>query len=128
MARRRTRQAPRRYSGELLHEVVAAVVPPEDCERYMRFARELYAKLRHESQASSRRLQGRLGTRSEIAKPISVMSPPPECRVAGYTPEPVKRVVLRWFRRGLSGHLMWLIGKRLLSRMYPAVESDRGLS
>jgi hypothetical protein len=50
------------------------VVPQGECERYMPFARELYATLRHEPQASSRRLQGRLGTRSEIAKPISVMS------------------------------------------------------
>lgn len=38
----------------------------------------------------------------------------PECRTAGYTPEPVKRVVMKWFRRGLSGHLLWLIGKELI--------------
>ena len=25
-----------------------------------------------------------------------------------------KRVVAKWFRRGLSGHLMWLIGKEVL--------------
>jgi len=26
-----------------------------------------------------------------------------------------KRVVMKWFRRGLSGHLMWLIGDRILN-------------
>jgi len=25
-----------------------------------------------------------------------------------------KRVVMKWFRRGLSGHLMWLIGRSIL--------------
>ena len=25
-----------------------------------------------------------------------------------------KRVVMKWFERGLSGHLMWLIGRELL--------------
>jgi hypothetical protein len=31
-----------------------------------------------------------------------------------------KRVVLRWFRRGLSGHVMHLIGEALIGRMFPA--------
>jgi hypothetical protein len=31
-----------------------------------------------------------------------------------------KLVVQKWFVRGLSGHLMWLIGERLLGRLYPA--------
>jgi hypothetical protein len=30
-----------------------------------------------------------------------------------------KLVVQKWFQRGLSGHLMWLIGQRLLGRLYP---------
>lgn len=30
-----------------------------------------------------------------------------------------KHVVQKWFERGLSGHLMWLIGERLLGRLYP---------
>lgn len=41
----------------------------------------------------------------------------PECRMGGYTPEPVKRVVMKWFRRGLSGHLMWLIGDAVLGKV-----------
>jgi len=38
----------------------------------------------------------------------------PECRIAGRTNEATKRVVMKWFRRGLSGHLMWLIGEAIL--------------
>ncbi len=30
--------------------------------------------------------------------------------------EATKRVVEKWFRRGLSGHLMWLIGQVVLDR------------
>jgi hypothetical protein len=30
-----------------------------------------------------------------------------------------KLVVQKWFVRGLSGHLMWLIGQALLGRLYP---------
>lgn len=30
-----------------------------------------------------------------------------------------KLVVHKYFMRGLSGHLMWLIGERLLGRVYP---------
>ncbi len=36
-----------------------------------------------------------------------------------------KSVVRKWFRRGLSGRLEWMIGERLLGRMYPA-GSSRG--
>jgi hypothetical protein len=38
-----------------------------------------------------------------------------------------KRVVAKWFARGLSGHVMWLIGKRLLGRLYPGTSSRQGL-
>jgi hypothetical protein len=43
MASRRPSQPPHRHSGELLREVVSAVVPEHDCEQYLPFARELYA-------------------------------------------------------------------------------------
>jgi len=36
---------PHRHSGELLREVVSAVVPEQECPRYMAFARELYSTL-----------------------------------------------------------------------------------
>jgi hypothetical protein len=47
MASRKSRQPPHRHSGELLREVVSAVVPADDCERYLPFARELYATFHH---------------------------------------------------------------------------------
>ena len=30
-----------------------------------------------------------------------------------------KRVVAKWFSRGLSGHILWLIGDRMLDLMFP---------
>jgi hypothetical protein len=46
MSSRKHSKQPSRHSGEYLREVVAAVVPEEDCARYMPFAQELYATLR----------------------------------------------------------------------------------
>jgi hypothetical protein len=37
-----------------------------------------------------------------------------------------KLVVQKWFVRGLSGHCMWLIGERLLGRLYPTASGQRG--
>jgi hypothetical protein len=71
----------------MLREVVAAVVPEEDCARYMPFARDLYATLHR----------------------------PP---LPDFTRR-TKLAVQKWFERGLSGHLMWLIGQKLLGRLYP---------
>jgi hypothetical protein len=39
-----------------------------------------------------------------------------------------KLVVQKWFIRGLSGHLMWRIGERMLGRLYPAKRTDEGLN
>ena len=47
MASRMSPQPGHRHSGELLREVVSAVVAEEDCEQYLPFARELYATLHH---------------------------------------------------------------------------------
>ena len=95
MASRRTMQSGHRHSGEFLREVVAAVVPEEDCERYMSFAQELYATLHR----------------------------PP---LPDFTRR-TKLVVQKYFARGLSGHLLWLIGERLLGRLYPALHGHNGL-
>jgi len=86
MASRRPSQQPHRHSGEFLREVVAAVVPEGECERYLPFARELYATFRH----------------------------PPVPDFDRRT----KLVVQKWFNRGLSGHLMWRIGERMLGRLF----------
>ena len=50
MASRMPPQPGHRHSGELLREVVSAVVPECDCEQYLPFARELYATLHHPPQ------------------------------------------------------------------------------
>jgi hypothetical protein len=94
MASRRMPQPGHRHSGEMLHDVVAAVVPEEDCARYLTFARELYATFHR----------------------------PPVPDFDRRT----KLVVQKWFVRGLSGRLMWLIGKRLLGRMYPEPPARNG--
>jgi hypothetical protein len=45
MASSKARQPGHRRSGEFVRDVVAAVAPAEDRERYMPFARDLYATL-----------------------------------------------------------------------------------
>jgi hypothetical protein len=47
MASRRPKQPGHRHSGELLREVVSAVVPEQEREQYLPFARELYATFHH---------------------------------------------------------------------------------
>jgi hypothetical protein len=37
-----------------------------------------------------------------------------------------KRVVRKWFERGLSGKLLWRIGERLLAKLYPAAGLSKG--
>jgi hypothetical protein len=46
VASQRSRQPGHRPSGELLREVVGSVVPESDCDRYLPYARELYATFR----------------------------------------------------------------------------------
>ncbi|HTW90531.1 MAG TPA: hypothetical protein VMH22_02345 [bacterium] len=101
------KQPGHRHSSKLLREVVAAVVPADACERYMPFARELYVSF-HGS-----RKQGTVPRRACV-RLGAVQSP--------FSPDFSRRtklVVQKWFVRGLSGHLMWLIGERMLGRMYP---------
>jgi hypothetical protein len=87
MARRIPKYPPHRRSAQLVREVVGAVVPVEDRERYMPFARELCASLKR--------------------------PPGPD-----YTRR-TKLVIVRWFRRGLHGNLLWRIGAELLGRLFP---------
>jgi hypothetical protein len=39
-----------------------------------------------------------------------------------------KLVVQKWFVRGLSGHLLWLIGERLLGRLYPPAGDRKNMN
>ena len=87
MSSRMARQPGHRHSGEMLREVVSAVVTEDDCPEYLPFARELYTTFHR----------------------------PP---VPDFTRR-TKLIVQKYFNRGLSGHLMWLIGQALLGRLYP---------
>jgi hypothetical protein len=81
-----------------LREVVSELVQEESQKAaYLAFAHELMAARRRSARQDSPEFRYQK----------------PECRMGGYTPEPVKRVVMKWFRRGLSGHLMRLIGDRI---------------
>ena len=90
--------------GESPHElrlravVDSLVVDSSEKAAYIAFARELMAAQRRSTRPDSPEFRYQK----------------PECSMGGYTPEPVKRVVMKWFRRGLSGHLMWLIGRSVL--------------
>jgi hypothetical protein len=101
--------------------MVAAVVPEGERSAYLPFARELRATLRLQP---PRFLDG--------------TGHDPECRTLGSCPSPVKspprvldfsrstkRVVMRWFRRGLSGRLMRLVGQRLIEQLFPQVKDGR---
>ena len=46
MSSRKAKEPGHRHSGEVVREVVAAVVPEQERERYMPFARELCASLK----------------------------------------------------------------------------------
>ncbi|MBM3330252.1 hypothetical protein FJY68_00190 [candidate division WOR-3 bacterium] len=116
-SRMRGRQ-PHRHSGEMLREVVSAVVPEEEQERYLVFARELYATLRHARTSES--------AESRIQRPeprVRTGDHPQVTQIRQIVPFPdftrrTKRVVLKWFRRGLRGNLMWRIGVGLLGRRF----------
>jgi len=121
---------PHRHSGELLREVVSAVVPEEECERYLVFAGELYATLHHRPQPTSCKLQAtkvviptepgewrNLAAQDRGRDPSTPVGVTDAGRRGAQFPDfshRTKIVVMKWFRRGLSGHLMWRIGERLM--------------
>jgi hypothetical protein len=97
------RPGPRRENPQeaRIRAVVDSLVSDDSAsDVYVQFARELMLAQRRSQRPdnSERRMQK------------------PGCGVAGYTPELVKRVVTKWFRRGLSGHLLWLIGEELMPK------------
>lgn len=119
MATRRPKEPEHRHSGKFVREVVAAVVPAGDRERYMPFARELYATLR---------LGRKQGTVEGGHVPGATRGTRRGCVPSAYVglaavQSPFsarnKRVVMKWFRRGLRGKLLWRIGVGLLGRLFP---------
>ncbi len=107
--KRKRGPAPGRHH-DVRHEVEQVVdscgVPREQREAYLAFALELARSLRRgEPQATSRKPQasGPAALSSGLWSLNSDFSVGTKC------------VVAKWFRRGLSGHLMWLVGQALLS-------------
>jgi len=89
---------------------------------YMAFAHELMMSIRRDSMAlviprePIRQAQGRLRDSRNLAARETGRDPSISVGVTkGADPsQETKRVVEKWFRRGLSGHLMWLIGRAVL--------------
>ena len=115
MASRMSKQPGHRHSREFLQEVVSAVVPPEDCERYMPFARELYVSFRQQPPTFFIISGHDPQCRTFGSCPSTVASPP---RVLDYSRR-TKLVVMKHFQRGLSGRLLALIGQSMLARLFP---------
>jgi hypothetical protein len=119
MARRRMKRRTRQRSDELVREVVAAVVPARERVRYVAFARELYATLqlgRKQGTVPAKNWGQSLGV---AQGPVKVQSPFFARAVQSPFSSRNKRVVMKWFRRGLHGNLLWRIGVALLGRLYP---------
>jgi len=100
MSRRKRPQPEHRSPHELrLREIVNELVSDDSQKQaYLAFARELMIAQRRSARPESPEFRNQK----------------PEFRIAGYTPEPAKRVVEKWFRRGLHGKLLWLIGEAIL--------------
>jgi len=100
---------PHRRSGEVVREVVCAVVPERERERYMPFARELCATFNQRRKLGTVPLSAHVGL-GAVQSPFSSRT---------------KRVVMKWFRRGLHGKLLWRIGSGLLGRLFPDAATGR---
>ena len=91
-------------------------------EAYMAFGRELAVAERSSSfvRRSTMREPGTVpagDTSTERREGrVADVSPAPAFRGAVQSPfsQRTKSIVEKWFRRGLSGHLMWLIGRAVL--------------
>jgi hypothetical protein len=78
-----------------LREIVDVLVQDESRKpAYLSFAHELMAAERRQPQASSHKLQD------------------PDFS------QRTKRMVMKWFERGLSGHLLWLVGRAAIQARF----------
>ncbi len=99
---RHERRRPGRVREQRLREIVDGLVPGSLQKRaYLDFARELAQSLRGNPPA--------LQTGSWKLGPATTR----HRRFPDYSMR-TKRVVAKWFRRGLSGRLLWLIGEALI--------------
>jgi len=111
--KRRKMQRPEHESPheQRLREIVDEFVPecPEK-QAYLAFAREL-ARAEHHARLTA---DERRWTQMQDPDSSESRDQKPECRIPGYPSEAVKRVVMKWFRRGLHGNLLWLVGGAIL--------------
>ena len=120
MSRRHCHPPHRESPHELRLRAIVDSLVADSSEKaaYVAFARELVAAERSSSfvhrsssvipreQGDSRNLSA-METRRDPSIGVGVTK--------GREPsQRTKRVVAKWFRRGLSGHLMWLIGRSVL--------------
>ena len=115
------RHCGRHHQRAAAERLISRVIRESGCPRplrrfYVCFARELYLTLRHPParRAASHKPQAPGWTLDHLTT-----GPPPSVDFSVAT----KRVVARWFGRGLSGHLLWLIGDRMIDLMFPDARS-----
>lgn len=111
--KRRKKQQPEHESpheARIVRAVEAAGVSDEERPSYLAFARELERTMRRSPKmgtvprdACVRCGFATVGTNGVVQSPFS-----PDFGMR------TKRCVEKWFRRGLSGHKLWLIGEALL--------------
>jgi len=120
MGRRKTSKPEHQGPHELrLREIVNELVSDDSQKQaYLAFAHELAAAERSSSfvhRSSSVIPRERRDSRNLAARQTGRDPSIGVGVTKGREPsQRTKRIVAKWFRRGLSGHLMWLIGKEVL--------------
>jgi len=105
MSRRKRPQPEHRSPHEQRLRGIVDEIVSDDSQKqaYLAFARELTLSVRRGPKMGDSPSEQRVGL-AAVQSPFS---------------EETKRVVQKWFERGLSGHLLWLIGEAVLQgRMY----------
>jgi hypothetical protein len=103
----------------LFRAILASLpIPPERYSAYLAFTRQLYLSLRQHPPIPL--------TFTRPLDHLTTRPLPGRLDFARHT----KRLVQGWFRRGLSGHLLWKIGEQLLLRLcptgpFPALRQNR---
>jgi hypothetical protein len=116
MSRKKRQESEHRNPHEMRLWAIVDSLVTDSSEKaaYLSFARELMLAERHRlppdnSEVRDQKPEFRTGEGKPPRAPRTPMARPfPDFS------RRTKRVVEKWFRRGLSGHLMWLIGQEAL--------------
>jgi hypothetical protein len=116
MSRKKRQESEHRNPHEMRLWAIVDSLVTDSSEKaaYLSFARELVIEQRRKALPDSpefriQRAESRVG---EVKPPRTPRTP--MARPFPDFSRRTKRVVEKWFRRGLSGHLMWLIGQEVL--------------